>query len=42
MGVGGPFEDESRFDGGVRAEAVAIVRGGRLLFEGLSFSARGG
>lgn len=38
MSARGPFQDKP----GLRVEALAIARGGRLLFEDLSFAAAGG
>ena len=38
MGVGGPFQDKP----GISVHDLAIARGGRLLFEALSFAVRSG
>ncbi len=42
MSARGPFQDNPPHKSGIRVEALALSRGGRILFEGLSFAAASG
>lgn len=42
MSARGPFQDKPPHKSGIRVEALALSRGGRILFDGLSFAAASG